>query len=82
MIKTYGKVTNLYDVVRGHNNLRLSFERYIQIEYLEQIIQSANERLREMSNGQFELIRSDRQEVRGRQSGLGLMSMMRIRAKP
>jgi DNA repair protein SbcC/Rad50 len=25
-----------------------------------------------MSNGQFELIRSDRQEVRGRQSGLGL----------
>ncbi|QUW22773.1 SMC family ATPase [Sporosarcina sp. Marseille-Q4063] len=70
--KTYGKVSNLYDVVRGHNNLRLSFERYIQIEYLEQIIQSANERLREMSNGQFQLIRSDRQEVRGRQSGLGL----------
>ena len=25
-----------------------------------------------MSNGQFELIRSDRQEMRGRQSGLGL----------
>ena len=25
-----------------------------------------------MSSGQFELIRSDRQEVRGRQSGLGL----------
>ncbi len=70
--KTYGKVSNLYDVVRGHNSLRLSFERYIQIEYLEQIIQSANERLREMSNGQFQLIRSDRQEVRGRQSGLGL----------
>ena len=72
LTKTYGKVSNLYDVVRGHNNLRLSFERYIQIEYLEQIIQSANERLREMSNGQFQLIRSDRQEVRGRQSGLGL----------
>ncbi len=70
--QTYGEVSNLYDVVRGHNNLRLSFERYIQIEYLEQIIQSANERLREMSNGQFQLIRSDRQEVRGRQSGLGL----------
>ncbi|WP_342510441.1 SMC family ATPase [Sporosarcina sp. FSL K6-1522] len=69
---TFGKVTDLYDVVRGHNGLRLSFERYIQIEYLEQIIQSANERLKEMSSGQFELIRSDRQEVRGRQSGLGL----------
>ena len=52
--------------------MKLSFERYIQIEYLERIIQSANERLKEMSNGQFVLIRSDRQEVRGRQSGLGL----------
>ncbi|MCZ2257921.1 AAA family ATPase [Sporosarcina sp. G11-34] len=70
--RTYGKVTDLYDIVRGQNGLKLSFERYIQIEYLERIIQSANERLRGMSNGQFELIRSDRQEVRGRQSGLGL----------
>ncbi|WP_342505493.1 SMC family ATPase [Sporosarcina sp. FSL K6-2383] len=70
--KEYGKVTDLYDVVRGHNGLRLSFERFIQIEYLERIIQSANLRLKEMSSGQFELIRSDRQEVRGRQSGLGL----------
>ena len=70
--KEFGKITDLYDIVRGHNGLKLSFERYIQIEYLEQIIQSANERLREISNGQFELIRSDRQEVRGRQSGLGL----------
>ena len=70
--KEFGKVTDLYDVVRGHNGLRLSFERFIQIEYLEQIIQSANIRLKEISSGQFELIRSDRQEVRGRQSGLGL----------
>ena len=70
--RAYSKITSLYDVVRGHNGLKLSFERYIQIEYLEQIIQSANERLRDMSNGQFALIRSDRQEVRGRQSGLGL----------
>jgi len=70
--RIYGKITDLYDVVRGQNGMKLSFERYIQIEYLERIIQSANERLKEMSNGQFVLIRSDRQEVRGRQSGLGL----------
>ncbi|MBE1554330.1 AAA family ATPase [Sporosarcina limicola] len=70
--KTCGKITALYDVVRGQNGLKLSFERYIQIEYLERIIQSANERLKEMTNGQFELIRSDRQEIRGKQSGLGL----------
>jgi DNA repair protein SbcC/Rad50 len=70
--RIYGKITDLYDVIRGQNGLKLSFERYIQIEYLERIIQSANERLKEMSNGQFVLTRSDRQEVRGRQSGLGL----------
>lgn len=70
--RTYGKITDLYDVVRGQNGLKLSFERYIQIEYLERIIQSANERLKDMSNGQFVLMRSDRQEVRGKQSGLGL----------
>lgn len=67
-----GKITGLYDCLRGQNEHKLSFERFIQIDYLERIIQSANERLRNLSNGQYELIRSDRQEVRGRQSGLGL----------
>lgn len=67
-----GKITGLYDLIRGQNDHKLSFERFIQIDYLERIIQSANERLRNLSNGQYELIRSDRQEVRGRQSGLGL----------
>ena len=32
--RTYGKITDLYDIVRGQNRLKLSFERYIQIEYL------------------------------------------------
>ncbi|HSJ36805.1 MAG TPA: SMC family ATPase [Planococcus sp. (in: firmicutes)] len=66
------RVADLHDMIRGQNSLRISFERYLQIEYLEQIIQAANERLRNLSNGQFYLIRSDRQEARGKQSGLGL----------
>ncbi|WP_033543856.1 AAA family ATPase [Planococcus sp. CAU13] len=66
------RVADLHDMIRGHNSLKISFERYLQIEYLEQIIQAANERLRHLSNGQFYLIRSDRQEARGKQSGLGL----------
>lgn len=66
------KLTDVYDVVRGQNNHKLSFERFIQIDYLERIIQSANTRLGNLSNGQYELLRSDRQEMRGRQSGLGL----------
>ncbi|WP_339251101.1 SMC family ATPase [Sporosarcina sp. FSL W8-0480] len=66
------KIADLYDTVRGQNELKLSFERFIQIDYLERIIQSANERLKDLSNGQFQLLRSDRQETRGKQSGLGL----------
>src|SRR5699024_7232699 len=65
-------VTDLYDVIRGQNEPRISFERYIQIGYLEQIIDAANERLKHLSNGQFLLMRSERQETHGRQSGLAL----------
>lgn len=72
MEKQMNRVADLYDMVRGQNQLKISFERYLQIEYLEQIIHSANERLKNLSNGQFYLIRSDRQEARGKQSGLGL----------
>src|SRR5690606_14728835 len=46
------RVADLHDMMRGHNSLKISFERYLQIEYLEQIIQAANERLRNLSNGQ------------------------------
>lgn len=66
------RIADLHDMIRGQNSLKISFERYLQIEYLEQIILSANERLKNLSNGQFHLIRSDRQEARGKQSGLGL----------
>ncbi|WP_416150340.1 AAA family ATPase [Salipaludibacillus sp. HK11] len=65
-------VKDLYDVVRGENTKKVSFERYLQIEFLEQIIHAANERLKSLSNGQYYLVRSDRLEKRGRQSGLGL----------
>ncbi|HLR09313.1 MAG TPA: SMC family ATPase [Bacillota bacterium] len=63
-------ITDVYNVIRGQNEKKISFERYLQIEYLERIIHAANQRLRELSNGQFYLIRSDRQESYGRQSGL------------
>lgn len=65
-------ITDLHDVIRGQNSQKISFERYLQIDYLEQIIAAANHRLKRLSNGQFYLMRSDRQESHGRQSGLGL----------
>ncbi|BAC14206.1 exonuclease [Oceanobacillus iheyensis HTE831] len=65
-------ITEVYDVLRGQNQKKVSFERYLQMEYLEQIIEAANYRLKDLSNGQFYLTRSDRQESHGRQSGLAL----------
>ncbi|MCR2804371.1 AAA family ATPase [Paenibacillus soyae] len=65
-------VLDIYSMLKGDNALKMSFERYILIEYLEQILTMANERLAKLSNGQFRLERSDRLETRGKQSGLGL----------
>ncbi|TQR17311.1 SbcC/MukB-like Walker B domain-containing protein [Psychrobacillus vulpis] len=66
------RIIDLFDMLRGQNHLKISFERYVQIEYLEQIVHAANERLKHLSNGQYYLTRSERQESHGKQSGLGL----------
>lgn len=66
------EVADVYAALKGDNPLKISFERYILVEFLEQILHAANERLRDLSNGQFVLERSGRLEARGRQSGLGL----------
>jgi len=68
--KEVATYTDLYDIIRGQNVKRISFERYLQMDYLEQIIAAANVRFHSLTNGQFTLMRSDRQESRGRQSGL------------
>lgn len=69
--REYQLVRDLYDVVRGENGKKISFERYLQIEFLEKIIHKANQRLQQISGGQYYLVRSDRMEKRGKQSGLG-----------
>ena len=66
------QITDVYNLLKGQNTKKISFERYVQIGYLEQITEAANARLRTLSNGQFMLICSERQESHGRQSGLSL----------
>src|SRR5690625_5260062 len=65
-------VVELHDTVRGQNEQKISLERFLQIDFLEQIMQAANVRFYDLSNGQYRLLRSDRQESRGRQSGLSI----------
>lgn len=70
--KDFQLVKDLYDVVRGENRFKISFERFLLVEFLDRILQAANLRLQTISGGQFYLARSRRQEKHGRQSGLGL----------
>ncbi|MDY0395887.1 SbcC/MukB-like Walker B domain-containing protein [Virgibacillus halophilus] len=70
--KKLSVIADLHDVIRGQNSQKISFERFLQMEYLEQIIEAANHRLKNLSNGQFMLTRSSRQEARGKQSGLSI----------
>ncbi|EON74466.1 AAA family ATPase [Lysinibacillus sphaericus] len=70
--KEAGRVKELHALLNGQNVKKLSFERYIQINYLDKITAAANIRLYHLSNGQFELRRSDRLEKHAKQSGLGL----------
>lgn len=70
--KEAGRVRELHSLLNGQNAKKISFERYIQINYLDKITVAANIRLYHLSNGQFELRRSDRLEKHAKQSGLGL----------
>ncbi|MEC1179709.1 SMC family ATPase [Metasolibacillus meyeri] len=72
LTQTANEVIALYNVLRGQNQRKISFERYVQIGYLEQITEAANHRLKHLSNGQYQLVCSERQEAHGRQSGLSL----------
>lgn len=65
------KASHLYDIVRGQNGQKISFERFVQMGYLEQVTIAANERLRYLSNNQYYLQPSDRKEGNA-QSGLSL----------
>src|SRR5690606_37376048 len=51
------QVADIYQMLKGDNPLKISFERYILIEFLEQILHAANARLTDLSNGQFSLQR-------------------------
>lgn len=66
------KTVEVYDLVRGQNRHRISLERFILIEYFELIIHAANIRLQQMTNGQFQFLRSEEIASRNVQSGLDL----------
>jgi exonuclease SbcC len=61
----YGKIA---DVACGDNQMRITFQRFVQGTLFEDVLQAASLRLRKMSRGRFELQRALR-SADGRQSG-------------
>ena len=65
------QVEHVYNLIRGQNDSKISFERFVQIGYLEKVTHAANERLRVLSNGQYFLKSTGRKEGNA-QSGLSI----------
>ena len=54
----YGIVKDLDELANGNNARRLVFEQYVLAGYFEQILEAANRRLCDMTDGRYELIRA------------------------
>lgn len=69
----YLTVGHLAEIARGQNTNRITFERYVLASFLEDILLVANERLRKMTSGRYELIRKNDRSKGNVQSGLELL---------
>ncbi len=70
--KRYAVLGNLANVAQGKNPARITFERYVLAAFLEDILDAANIRLKQMSNERYWLTRTDELERKNKQSGLEL----------
>lgn len=70
------RTEHLADVANGRiaGREKISFEAWVQSWHFARIIERANQRFNELSNGQFQLVRSDAEDLK-RQSGLDLAVM-------
>ncbi|MGM9926356.1 MAG: AAA family ATPase [Bacillus sp. (in: firmicutes)] len=68
----YENIGHLYEIAKGQNRYRITFERFVLAAFLEDILVEANERLRKMTSGRFQLLRKVDPTRRNIQSGLEL----------
>lgn len=70
----YGQLDDLYKTVAGQlsDKEKIKFETYVQMAYFEEIIDRANDRFSQMTNGQYELRRKIDDNDRSSQAGLDL----------
>ncbi|MFJ5712996.1 AAA family ATPase [Neobacillus sp. NPDC093127] len=69
----YKLIGHLYEITKGQNNFRITFERYVLAAFLDDILREANVRLRKMTSGRFQLLRKTDRAKGNAQSGLELL---------
>lgn len=71
----YTQIKQMADVAMGNGKTateRVTLQEYIQIAYLDHMIDKANERYQSMSNGQYQLIRSEESKDKRSHAALDL----------
>lgn len=69
----YKLVGHLYDISKGQNSLRITFERFVLASFLDDILREANVRLVKMTSGRYQLLRKTDRAKGSAQSGLELL---------
>lgn len=69
----YKLIGHLYDIARGQNTYRITFERFVLAAFLDDILQEANVRLKKMTAGRYLLLRKTDRSKGNIQSGLELL---------
>lgn len=68
----YKVVGHLYEMAKGQNPFRITFERYVLAAFLDDILKEANSRLLKMTSGRYQLLRKIDPTRKNIQSGLEL----------
>lgn len=69
----YSVIGELYEISKGQNTYRITFERFVLASFLDDILREANGRLLKMTSGRYELRRKTDRSKGNVQSGLELL---------
>ncbi|MBT2689882.1 SMC family ATPase [Bacillus sp. ISL-47] len=69
----YKVIGHLYEISKGQNTYRVTFERFVLAAFLDDILREANGRLTRMTSGRYQLLRKTDRSKGNAQSGLELL---------